>query len=84
MEKARQAKEEAEKEKDKDLTFTPKLATYNFIVHSIYSYFSCPCKGFFNKNEISKRKILGPNLFSVSFPSYYLSESHAFSFSFCD
>ena len=27
MEKARQAKEEAEKEKDKDLTFTPKLAT---------------------------------------------------------
>ena len=27
MEKARQAKEEAEREKDKDLTFTPKLAT---------------------------------------------------------
>ena len=27
MEKAKQAKEEAEREKDKDLTFAPKLAT---------------------------------------------------------
>ena len=58
------------------------IDNWQWSIYSNHTYFGCIGKSFFNKNEISKRKILKPSHSSFHVFSHDLYMSLSFSFSF--